>query len=142
MLRAESLIVARLKAKLPATVHVLTASDLADVAEGKQPTPAVHVVYGGLRISQDQADGQRVEVELIWHTVVAVRNVRGIRTGEAAREEAGPLLGAVFSALTGHKLAPDLRNLRPTAPPRPGYRKGYGYYPLTWTQRMQHRGEQ
>jgi hypothetical protein len=73
---------------------------------------------------------------------VVVRNVRGIRSGQANREEAGPLLTTVFRALTGHRLATDMRALHPAPPPRPGYSKGYGYYPLTWTQKLQLRGEQ
>jgi hypothetical protein len=145
MLSAEPLIVARLEAKLAAlnlpALRVLTAPDLAEVAEEQQTVPAVHVVYGGHAISQDQGEGAVVELQQTWHTVVVVRNVRGIRSGEAAREEAGQILDAVFRALTGWRPGAEFRRLRPANAPRAGYSKGYGYYPLSWTLKMQMRGE-
>lgn len=142
MLSAEPLIVSRLQSVLGASAQVFTAPDLAGVAEAKQVTPAVHVVYGGYRVTQEQGEGLIVELEQDWYTVVVVRNVRDIRSGAAAREDAGPLLARVFRGLTGHRLAPGWRRLRPTQPPRAGYSKGYGYYPLSWSLRLQLRGEQ
>lgn len=144
MLTAEPLIVARLEAKLAAlnsVPRVFTAPDLAGVAEEQQVTPAVYVVYGGPRIGQVLADGAIVELDEVWHTVVVVRNLRGVRSGEAAREDASTILQAVFGALSGWKPSADLRKLRPINPPRAGYSKGYGYYPLSWTIKQQMRGE-
>ncbi|MDH5786402.1 MAG: DUF1834 family protein [Chromatiales bacterium] len=142
MMQAEQLIVARLEqmlAKLTPTPSVLTAPDLAGVTEAQQNAPAVYVIYGGLNISQDEADGTIVEIQLTWHTVVVTRNVRSLKSGDGVRADAGPILNAVFTALTGWKPGADIRRLKPVNPPRPGYIKGYGYFPLSWSQRMQMR---
>lgn len=144
MLAAEPLIVARLEAKLAAlnpVPRVFTAPDLAGVAEEQQTAPAVHVVYGGHSIAQEQAEGAIVELQQTWHTVVVVRNLRGIRSGEEARADAGEIMGAVFRALSGWRPGAEYRRLRPTNAPRAGYSKGYGYFPLSWTLRMQMRGD-
>ncbi len=141
-LRAEPLIVARVKEVLPSSATIATAPDLAGVTEGSQPAQAVYVVYGGHRVNQTDADGLIVELEQKWHTVVAVRNVRDIKSGEANRSDAGKLLQTLFEGLTGYKLAKDMRRLNPMHAPLPGYRKGYGYYPLTWSLRLQLRGVQ
>jgi hypothetical protein len=145
VLSVEPLIVSRLEERLAVLApspKVLTAPDLAGVAEEQQVTPAVHVVYGGMRITQDQAEGAIVELEQTWFTIVTVRNVRDVRSGSANRVDAGPILDAVFTALTGWRPEQSTRRLRPTNAPRPGYSKGYGYYPLAWTLRMQMRGAQ
>ena len=54
-LGAEPLIIERLKAMLPVHVHVLSTPELADVAADQQPTPAVHVVYGGYRAEAQES---------------------------------------------------------------------------------------
>lgn len=145
MLAAESLLVARLQerlAHLDPRPHVVTAPDLAGVAEEQQFTPAVHVVYAGHRIAQEQGNGQIVEIEQTWHTVVAVRNVRSVRSGAAARADASVIMAAVFRALAGWKPdMPNVRALRPANSVSAGYTTGFGYYPLSWTLRMQVRGE-
>lgn len=145
MLSAEPLIVARLQERLAALIpapHVLTAPDLAGVTEEQQIVPAVHVVYGGFRVTQEQGNGVIVEIEQTWHTVVAVRNVRDARRGSETRAEAGVIMEHVFTALAGWKPPLErVRALRPATAPPAGYTKGFGYYPLSWHLRMQLRGE-
>ena len=77
-------------------VHVLTAAELADVKEQAQLTPAVHVIYGGFRIT----DSQRTAWQLThtWYAVAAVRNVATVRSGQAARAQAGSLAARVLAA--------------------------------------------
>ena len=142
-LAAEPLLTARLierLADLDPVPAVLSAADLAGVAEEQQVTPAVHLVYGGHRIAQDTAQGLVVELEQTWHTVVAVRNVRTTRSGQAARADAGVIMDTVFGAFSGWKPGAGMRALRPTNPPRAGYSKGFIYYPLSWMLRLQMRG--
>lgn len=145
MLGAEPLIVARIKERLVTVeprLHVFTAPDLAGVTEEQQFTPAVHVVYGGHRISQEQNNGQTVEIEQTWHTVVVVRNVRAPRSGRDTRAEAGVIMDALFRALAGWKPAlQNVRAMRPANTVQAGYSRGFGYYPLSWTLRMHMRGE-
>ena len=136
-LGAEPLIVERLKAVLPPEVHVLTAAELADVAADQQPTPAVHVVYGGYRV-EDSRTGATTSAVQSWITVIVDRNVADIKQGFHARQSAGLLAGHVMDALYRHRLmtgpnAPfGSGPLRLTAAPGPGFDEGHFYLPLGW----------
>jgi len=133
-LALEPLLVARLRAALPASVAVLTAADLGAVAEGTQPTPAVHVLYRGYAPARAGETAAMWEaLDQYWLTVVAVRNASSVVTGDAARADAGPLMAAVIAALGGY--VPDLygfKSLRLAEAPEAGYRAGFGYFPLGW----------
>ncbi|MCK9988677.1 MAG: hypothetical protein AzoDbin1_05149 [Azoarcus sp.] len=133
-LALEPLLVARLRAALPPEVSVLTATDLATVAEGTQPVPAVHVLYRGyVPARPGEAAATWESLDQYWLTVVAVSNASNVIAGDAARAAAGPLMGAVIAALGGY--VPDLpgfKSLRLTDAPEAGYRSGFGYFPLGW----------
>lgn len=139
-LRLEPLLMGHLKSRLPAHVQVLTATDLAGVEERAQVTPALHLVYRGHRPTQELGQGKIQEIEQTWWTVVAVRSVRDIQGGSGSREQAGPIIDALVQALAGWRPAPDLASLKLAASPAPGYRAGFGYYPLAWTTRLHMRG--
>lgn len=124
--------VERLRTQLPKEVHVLTAADLAGVAEGSQPTPAVHVVFGASSIKRVNPDGRSALVEQTWYTVIAVRNVRGVRSGIDARIDASTLADQVLATLMGSKMPPADQPLMLTTPPAPGYSAGFLYLPLAW----------
>jgi len=128
----EPLILDRLRATLPAYVHVLGARDLAGLTEGTQPTPAVHVLYRTYRPVRAAA-AMWEELDQYWLTVLAVRNVGTLQTGEAMRAEVGPLMGAVIGALGAW--VPDLpgyKSLHLEAAPEAGYRTGFAYFPIGW----------
>ncbi|MEZ7896019.1 MAG: hypothetical protein QMB75_09065 [Thauera sp.] len=132
----EPLLLDRLRAALPAHVHVLAARDLAGLTEGTQLTPAVHVLYRDYRPGRAPASGWE-ELDQLWLTVIAVRNVSTLSTNEAVRADAGPLMGAVIGALGGWR--PDLRGYKPLSldgAPAAGYRAGFGYFPLGWRAPM------
>ena len=58
----EQALVERLKAEMP-NVHVLTATELSEVDEARQPTPAVHVIYNGYRtLPNARTDGKADQV--------------------------------------------------------------------------------
>ncbi len=124
----EQLIVDRLKAALGDSVHVLTAANLAGVAEESQPTPAVHVVYQGMAISGNPL----VKIEERWATVIVIRNVARIKSGQSTRQEAGPMMDAVYAALRRFRPAPGYSPMMPMTPSMSGYSAGYGYFPLLW----------
>jgi len=132
-LSLEPLLLERLQAALAGVrpaVHVLTAADLADVAEERQLVPAVHVLFGGL--SPKEAVGPDTRVECTWQTVVAVRNVAAQRKGATQRADAGALLQAVYAALSGWKPAGHSKPLE-LAPAAPGgHSNGFFYLPLAW----------
>lgn len=136
-LAAEPLIIARLRAVLPADVHVLAAADVAAVASDDQPTPAVHVLYNGYATT-DASTGAFASVDQTWLTVVVARNVADIETGHHARQDAGPLAAKVIDALNRHRLRGDAnqplgaRPLRLETAPEPGYKDGRFYLPLAW----------
>ncbi|MEW6446327.1 MAG: DUF1834 domain-containing protein [Pseudomonadota bacterium] len=132
MLQLESHIIARLRERLPGHVHVLSAADLAGVAEGSQPTPAVHVVYQGYRVIESRPDGRAARLQQTWLVVVAVRNVRDASAGSAARSDAGLLADGVIAALMGWKLDAVNKPLKLTNAPAAGFRAGFLYVPLAF----------
>jgi hypothetical protein len=131
-LAAEPLLIARLTAKLPG-IKILSAADLAGVAEGAQNTPAVHVLYDGDRMADSSSDGAGMLVWQRWLAVVAVRNAKTQRTGEDARDDAGLILLDLLKALQGYKLSDDFPDrLRRVAAPRPLFNAGFLYIPTAW----------
>ena len=131
----------RLKESVGAAVHVLTASDLEGVAEQKQVTPAVHLLYWGYRPVEADFDGY-ITMEQTGLTVIAVRNLRDARGGEAARQDAGPIAASVMEGLHRWRpCAPGAKPLTLAAAPQAGYRAGFFYLPLAWTARLTIRGD-
>lgn len=123
----ESTLVQTLRAALPETVRLTTAAELADIADGHQPTPAVAVIYDGYRVAHQ--DPAHTLLTTGWLIVAMVRHLGDVRGGSSARAEADGILTACIDAvltLTEH-------NVRIATAPGPGYRKGYGYYPLAIT---------
>lgn len=131
-LSLEAALVERLAATLPSAVQVLTAADLAGVAEGSQPTPAVHVVYDSGAIKQRTPDGRAAKVEQLWYVVIAVRNVRGVRSGSDARFEASALADQVLAALMGWQVAATQQPLMLSGLPKTQYSAGFMYLPLAF----------
>lgn len=131
-LSLETALVERLKATLPSGVQVLNAADLAGVAEGSQPTPAVHVVYDSGAIKQLTPDGRAAKVEQLWYAVIAVRNVRAVRSGSAARGDASALVDQVLAALMGWQAAPIQAPLMLSGLPKTQYAAGFMYLPLAF----------
>jgi hypothetical protein len=119
-------------ADLVPRVHVLSSADLAGVTEATQPTPAVHVVYHGYRVTESRSDGRGARLEQTWLATVATRNVRDLRTGGAARLDAGQIAARVASALMGFKPTPASKPLRLVDAPAAGYGDGFAYMPLAF----------
>ena len=64
-----------------------------------------------------------------WHAVTAVRNVAGIKSGQAARQEAGPLVARVMAALAGASLKGAVLPLDLVTPLAARYSGGFQYIP-------------
>lgn len=128
----ESALIERLQTRLPAGVHVLSAADLAGVAEGSQPTPAVHVVYQGDRPLEVSSSGRTARVEQTWLVVAAVRNVRDARAGTGARQDGMALLDQARRALMGWQPEGASTPLKLAAAPRPGFHAGFQYMPTAF----------
>lgn len=134
-LAPEADIVARVKealADVRPQVHVLTARELAALKEESQPTPAVHVIWNGFQVAESREDGAMSRLAHTWLVVAAVRNVRTIRTGEAARTEAGELLARAGAALMGFRPRNVHGPLRLASAPAAGHGPGVMYVPLAF----------
>lgn len=114
-------------AGLSPAVRVLTAAEIEDAKELGQRTPAVLLVYGGYRVAEDLRTAWRLAHT--WHAVVTVRNVATARSGQAARQDAGPLLARVMSALAGANVAGAAGPLVPVTPLAAAYDAGYQSVP-------------
>lgn len=126
----EPRLVALLKAALAGmspAVHVLTAAELGDVAEARQLTPAVHLVYGGYRIEQDIGTAWRLQHT--WYAVVVVKHAAQLKTGAAGRQSAGQLAATVALALAGAVVPGAADTLTLITPPAPSYAAPYTYLP-------------
>jgi len=130
----EPRLVALLKAAVAGmspAVHVLTAADLGDVAEARQLTPAVHLVYGGYRIEQDI--GLAWRLQHTWYAVAVVKNAAQVRTGAAGRQNAGQLAATVALALAGAVVDGAADTLTLVSPPPPSYSAPHTYFPTAIT---------
>ena len=119
-------------ADLSPKVHVLQAASLAGVTEDKQTTPAVHVVYQGYRILEARSDGTLVRVQQTWLATVAIKNMKNLRSGAAAREDAGLIAARVARALMGYKPPVCLQPLQLVEAPAAGFSAGHQYLPLAF----------
>lgn len=130
----EPLIIARLKASVPAARAVLAAEDLADVQERSQVAPALHVIYGGYRVTEASENGRTAATEQTWIVVVVVKGA-GQRGDAAAalRASAAALVTPVLSALMGWRPAERMRPMKLANGPRPVFSSGFAYFPLTFT---------
>lgn len=138
-LALEPVLVARLVeqlADLVPKVHVLAAADLAGVTETTQLTPAVHVVYQGYRVVESKPDGRAARIEQTWLATVASRNMATLRTGSAARADAGLIAQRVCQALMAFKPPVASKPLRLTEGPGAGFNAGFQYLPLAFVAEL------
>ncbi|MFM9881201.1 MAG: hypothetical protein ACKVOO_12425 [Burkholderiaceae bacterium] len=138
-LALEPLLAARLTeqlADLVPKVKVLHAADLAGVSEEQQFTPAVHLLYRGHRTSETPTNGNAARIEQTWLAVVATRNAKTLRSGEAARVDAGLIARRVLRALMGFKPALLSKPLRLAEGIEPGYSGGFIYLPLAFSAEL------
>lgn len=136
-------LVAHLKAELadirPA-VHVLTPSDMASKTDAKgavtvvQPTPAVNVIFMGLRPSTDpskqRTDGMAMVLQQLFVAEVVTRNVQSLKAGTAARNDVGELAARVLLALMATKLPSAVGVLKILPGLGPVYQGGMQYLPI------------
>lgn len=120
-------LIAQAVAGLSPAVHVLSAADIPAAREAAQRTPAVLLVYGGYRVVEDLRTAWRLAHT--WHVVVTVRNVATARSGQAARQDAGPLLARVMTALAGAAVEGAATLLTPVTPAPAQYEEGFQAVP-------------
>lgn len=138
-LALEAVLIERLAdqlADLAPKVHVLAAADLSGVTESTQLTPAVHVVYHGYRVVESKPDGRAARIEQTWLATVASRNMATLRTGSAARADAGLIAQRVCQALMGFRPPVASKPLRLTDGPGAGFNAGFQYLPLAFVAEL------
>lgn len=145
-LALEELIIARLQAKLPELRGAIDGMyDLDGVSANAQRAPRIDVVPFGEQVLQ--GDKQRSHNGLVqivqqrWMVVAVVRNGRDMRTGVAARREAGDLLWRINANLQGWKPGADFGHLYKINAAPPQYEKGFGYFPLAYASNIVRKGE-
>lgn len=133
----EPLIIERVRESVPGLADVAGIPDLASVDEARQVTPAVYVVYLGDDVGGGaQHQGSRGAIQTVtqnWAVVLSVHYADATGSGEGARKEAGPLLGALLQALSGW--LPDGATAPMKRAPQQApvaYANGYFYYPLVF----------
>lgn len=147
-LTCESLIIARLQAKIDAADWtgktkpvVLAEAEVERIEERSQVAPAVWVLLNGYQPVGDVGVGAVTTFELNWQIVVAVRSGYGMGSSEGVRLEAAPIVDVVLDALLGWKPSKDFAHMRAEQSPGPGYSDaGFGYFPHNFTTRTTVRG--
>ena len=130
----EPLLIARLKAKVPTALDVLSAVDLAAVEDQALRTPALHIYYLGDAFDGRAVQGVDLEVEQTWGVVVVVRHQRG---PAAQRSQAGELMTAVIGALQGWEPSPNHGRFQRVPAPAPLYGDGgMLFLPLYFSSRV------
>lgn len=123
-------------------VRVLAVKDFGSVAESSLPKPSVRVAFVGHRILADNgpvAPGW-ARVEQTWLIVPAVRNVREMQTGAAAREDISPLIDIAFDALDGWPPGNGFGVLTSVTPgAAPSVYEGSLFVPLAFTSTFRRR---
>lgn len=114
-----------------ASVPVLRAANM--TALPRNVPLAVVVVPAGLEVDE-QRRGQVCLSEAVA-VVAQVRNPTDQLTGEAALNDAGPLLATCVGALLGWTPDDAYEPLQMMAAPGPEYGAGFGYYPIAFHTR-------
>ena len=133
-LAMEPLLVEQLKAKLAdmlPKIDVLTSVDLNAVSEETQVTPAIHVVYADYHVAESKG-GKLYRIEQTWLAVVVTRNMRSLRAGTDAREDAGLIAMRVLAALGGFQPTIATKPMALIDGPKGGFRVGCQYLPLAF----------
>jgi len=135
-LGAGSLIVARLRDKVPALAHVTTLSSLAELESLTVHSPTAFVIWQGDNLGDTSARGYAQMVVQQWMVVIAVRSARDVDTGAGILDLAGVLVTDVLRALMGWQPTPDYRPFVRVQSPAPGYNVVFGYFPLSFETKL------
>ena len=132
----EPLLVERVKASVPGLKAVLTAPDMAAMAEQAQITPAAHVIYLGDEIGTGIGDqgtlGKTQIVTQLWAVVLAVYYADPSDSGFGSRRLAGPLIADLLRGVSGWTPEGNVKPLTRGQPAQARYANGYGYYPFVF----------
>lgn len=135
---AEASIVARLQQEVPGLKSVLTPFSIGDMVESSQPSPSVHVIYGGDAVSGNEAgSGTRRTIDQRWLIVLAVRTPKAqLQNTTEIRTLAGELIPQVLRSLQGWAPVTWMRPLGRVSGPAAGYSSSFAYFPFMFEGRI------
>ena len=134
----EDLFIQRVRDEVSGLADVKGLPDLQSLDELAMATPSVYVIYLGDGVvpgPAGQGGQKKVQVtKQYWAFVLHVKTADASNQGEAARREAGPLLGKMMVALQGWKPADDVDALCRAERQAPAtYRDGDGFFPIIFS---------
>lgn len=135
---AEDAIVKRLTEQVPELKAVLTPFSIGDMVESSQPSPAVHVIYGGDVVSGNETgNGARRTIDQRWLVVLAVRTPKAqLQNTSEIRVLSGELIPKVLRSLQGWAPVEWMRPLGRVSGPAAGYSSSFAYFPFMFEGRI------
>jgi hypothetical protein len=135
---AEDAIVKRLEEQVPELKAVLTPFSIGDMVESSQPSPAVHVIYGGDVVSGNETgNGARRTIDQRWLVVLAVRTPKAqLQNTSEIRVLSGELIPKVLRSLQGWAPVEWMRPLGRVSGPAAGYSSSFAYFPFMFEGRI------
>lgn len=135
---AEDAIVRHLQEQVPELKAVLTPFSIGDMVESSQPSPAVHVIYGGDVVSGNETgNGARRTIDQRWLVVLAVRTPKAqLQNTSEIRVLSGELIPKVLRSLQGWAPVEWMRPLGRVSGPAAGYSSSFAYFPFMFEGRI------
>lgn len=135
---AEPAIIERISTQVPELKSVLSPFSIGDMVEASQPSPAVHVIYGGDNVTGNEAgNGARRIVEQLWLIVLAIRTPKAqLQNTTEIRSIAGELIPKIINALQGWSPTEWMRPLVRVNGPAAGYSSSFAYFPFMFEGRI------
>lgn len=133
----EDLFIKHIRGQVTGLADVKGLPDLQALEDQAKNTPEAYVIYLGDGVVQGAAGhGGLKKVQVVkqfWAVVLGIQTADATNAGEAARREAGPLLGQLMVALQGAKLADDVEPLARAERQAPvAYDNGTFYFPIVF----------
>lgn len=135
---AEEAIVKRLQEQVSELKAVLTPFSIGDMIESSQPSPAVHVIYGGDVVSGNEVgNGTRRTIDQRWLVVLAVRTPKAqLQNTTEIRVLSGELIPKILRSLQGWAPVEWMRPLGRVSGPAAGYSSSFAYFPFMFEGRI------
>lgn len=128
-LECGDLIEVRIREQIKAFADVLPVSSLLQLQEKSIRDPSCFVMYGGDDVQETGPDGKMVRLRQRWLVIVATHHAQG---KERTRNPAGEMMHLVLQTLLGWQPSDRFSRLKAVTPPKPGYGRTFGYYPLAF----------
>lgn len=128
-LECGDLIEVRIREQITDFADVLPISSLLQLQEKSIREPSCFVMYAGDDVREVGLDGKLVKLRQRWLVIVATHHAQG---KDKTRNPAGEMMHLVLQTLLGWQPSTSFTRLKAATPPKPGYGKAFGYYPLAF----------